>query len=131
MHNVSHYIRQILLWRRLLWLPAFGFSQNKIIDSLNNLVNSSPGDSLWLLAFIEPDSNYYGCDTLKGDLSIRRALFILHQEPWSYNLRNYYLRKSQILWNRYKYELSLTLDDFAIALYKRAGWFAFRSKIFI
>jgi hypothetical protein len=114
MHDVSHYIKQILLWPRMLLLPAFSFSQNKIIDSLNNMVNSSPGDSLWLLAFIEPDSNYYGCDRLKGDLSIRRTLFILHQEPWSYNLRNYYLRKSQILWNRNKYGISQTLCDAAI-----------------
>lgn len=121
MHCIFCYIKRSFLLPYLLLLPSLVFSQNKIIDSLNSVVNSAKSDSIKSLALIELASNYFGYDTLKCDQSLQKAHFILEKKQWDYNWGYYYDAQSQIVFNRGKYDLSILLADTAIGFYKKSA----------
>lgn len=121
MQYIFCYIKRFSLLPCLLLLSSLAFSQNKIIDSLNNVVNTANNDSIKSLALIELASNYFGYDTLKCDQSLQRAHLILEKKLWDYNRGYYYESKAQIVFNRGKYDLAILLADTAIGFYKKAA----------
>ncbi len=96
---------------------SFTLSQNKIIDSLNKIVSSATSDSIKSLAYIELASNYFGYDTLKSDQSLQKAENLLRNKKWNYNRGYFYQAKSQIVFNRGHYDLSLLLADSSMENY--------------
>lgn len=119
MFTISFYKRVSIACLYIMGLPAAIHSQNKIIDSLNEVVKTAT-DSTRSLALIELASNYFGYDTIKCNRSLQSAAAILSGKPWKYNWGYYYQTKSQIQDSRGNYEASLLLDDSAISFYRTA-----------
>lgn len=110
--------RQLILAVCLL-SPCLVFSQNKIIDELQESLKNEKRDSLRSLILLELSFNYIGYDTAKCDETFQQAYRILHTSTWTYNWGYYYEIKSQISFYRGQYGQALLLADSARGFYKK------------
>ncbi|HMG69189.1 MAG TPA: sensor histidine kinase [Chitinophagaceae bacterium] len=104
----------------VMMFSATGFSQNKIIDSLNAMVNTGSGDSVKAIALTDLGGNYFGYDSIKSIQALEKATAILKRNNWAYNWGYFYQIKAMIEAYRGKFEYSLLLKDTALLFYKKA-----------
>jgi two-component system NarL family sensor kinase len=117
---VTDLIKKCIVCAVIVLLYTTVSGQNKTIDSLSQLVRSSPNDSLKSLALIELASNYNGYDTVKCGQALQQAFFIIKdQKNWDYNRAYYYQTKSDIVSTLGEFGQSLLLADSAILFYQK------------
>ena len=117
-------LSRVYLYRQLILAlclasPCLLFSQNKIIDKLQDSLKNEKRDSLRSLILLELSFNYIGYDTAKCDEAFQQAYRILYTSEWSYNWGYYYEIKSQISFYRGQYGQALLLADSARSFYKK------------
>jgi len=117
---ISGHLKNSFLILYVLMFSVTGFSQNKMIDSLNAIVNTGSEDSVKSIALTDLGGNYFGYDSIKSIQVLEKAAAILRRNHWAYNWGNFYQINSMIEAYRGKFEYSLLLKDTALLFYKKA-----------
>lgn len=115
-------VRSIMLivWITV-WCPAKSFSQNHLIDSMENDLKHSKNDTFRFSLLSNLAMEYYEYDTAKAYRYLEQAHALAAKANYDYELGSYYQNKGTLKELRSDYAGSVLLEDTAIKYFQKAA----------
>jgi tetratricopeptide (TPR) repeat protein len=118
MESIFYVVRLLFLKLCFSLLPVFLFSQDKVIDSLENKLKQATHDSSRWELFFHLSKVYYGYDTAKSAACLVKGYSIIKNMKNTFALARYYETKFSYAFNSSNFVAALTYIDSAIYLYE-------------